>query len=124
MPTVTQHNITQQFFFMRTPAKYDSNVLTYLELYNKGIDISEEHLGLRCAMAKVRTDIVDMRKVMGFRALMKRYPDKIIREGIWRMMGNPFCNGRTSMRSRPAQLNWLIDPNHPERFVDLLEGTL
>ena len=109
---------------MKKQLKYDEQTLTYLNLYNRAIDISESYLGIRSMMAKARTDVVDSRKVKGFRYLMKHYPDNVIREGIWRMMSNPFCNGRRKGYARPAQLNWLIDPKHPERFYDLLEGTL
>ena len=103
---------------------YDDKTLYFLNLYNKAIDISEEYLVRRSRMAKARLDIVDRRKVEGVRYLMQHYPDKVIREGIWRMMSNPFCNGRIKERTRPAQLAWIIDPEHPERFMDLLEGTL
>ena len=103
---------------------YDDKTLYFLNLYNKAIDISEKYLLRRSRMAKARLDIVDRRKVEGVRYLMQHYPDKVIREGIWRMMSNPFCNGRTKERTRPAQLAWIIDPEHPERFLDLLEGTL
>lgn len=103
---------------------YDDKTLYFLRLYNKAIDISEEYWGRRSRMAKARLDIVDRRKVEGVRYLMKRYPDKIIREGLLKMVNNAFCNGRTKERTRPVQLVWIIDPNHPERFCDLLEGTL
>jgi hypothetical protein len=63
-------------------------------------------------------------RIHAFDVLAQTYSGKEVGRAFRNAMGNAFCNGRTKERTRAVQLDWLIDPQHPERFISLLENTM
>ena len=96
-----------------------------LGVYNAELEACAREQGRsgRSPVMKFARVLTDQRR-RALRYIMAHYNGHEWRRAMRNAAHSDFCNGRSKARDRAVELDWLIDPGFPGRFVSLLEGTL
>lgn len=91
-----------------------------LRLYNKALRIfGEKYPGWECKLRYARK--MTQERERNCSILAERFTETEIKQAWWNACLNPFCNGRTKDRHKPADIDWMLQE---KVFVRLLEGSL